>query len=200
MRQSWEPDELVDLWTLVGEDWRLVGNKSGATRLGFRLLLKFFEIEARVPAYPEETPAAAVNYVASQVRVEPTEFTKYSLTGRTVEYHRSQIRDAMRFRPATEADEQRWTEWLSEELVGVEMARQRSASAVLTRCRQEKVEPPTSGRVEPAGDRLEVLSVWCTGSMPVLSGECEARKASCSGWPKPSWITPTSWCGRRCIR
>lgn len=29
------------------EDWRLVGNKSGATRLGFSLLLKFFELEGR---------------------------------------------------------------------------------------------------------------------------------------------------------
>lgn len=76
MRQDWTSDELVDLWTLVGEDWRLVGNKSGATRLGFAVLLKFFEIEARFPAYPEEVPSAAVDYVASQVRVEPTEFAK----------------------------------------------------------------------------------------------------------------------------
>jgi hypothetical protein len=33
----------------MSEDWRLVGNKTGSTRLGFALLLKFFEIEARFP-------------------------------------------------------------------------------------------------------------------------------------------------------
>ncbi|WP_280137821.1 hypothetical protein [Actinopolyspora xinjiangensis] len=44
MQREWQPDELVESWTLVGDDWRLVGNKSGATRLGFALLLKFFEI------------------------------------------------------------------------------------------------------------------------------------------------------------
>ena len=32
---------------LLGQDWTLVGNKSDATRLGFALLLKFFEVEAR---------------------------------------------------------------------------------------------------------------------------------------------------------
>lgn len=31
-------DELVYSWTLVGEDWALLGNKSGVTRLGFALL------------------------------------------------------------------------------------------------------------------------------------------------------------------
>jgi hypothetical protein len=43
-----------------------VGNKSGATRLGFGLLLlKFFELEARFPRGPEEFfPAAVVSYMA----------------------------------------------------------------------------------------------------------------------------------------
>ena len=36
-------DELVYSWTLVGEDWALLGSKSGVTRLGFALLLKFFD-------------------------------------------------------------------------------------------------------------------------------------------------------------
>lgn len=40
-------DELVGGWTLVGDDWELLGNKSGVTRLGFAMLLKFFELEAR---------------------------------------------------------------------------------------------------------------------------------------------------------
>ncbi|MFC3450615.1 hypothetical protein [Amycolatopsis speibonae] len=50
IRMDWSDDELAVSWTLVGEDWSLVGNKTGATRLGFAVLLKFFEIEARFPA------------------------------------------------------------------------------------------------------------------------------------------------------
>ena len=49
MRPEWEPDELIACWTLVEADRDLVANKSGATRLGFALLLKFFELEARFP-------------------------------------------------------------------------------------------------------------------------------------------------------
>ncbi len=49
MRREWEPEDLVACWTLLDADWRMVGNKTGATRLGFALLSKFFEIEARFP-------------------------------------------------------------------------------------------------------------------------------------------------------
>ncbi|WP_374121243.1 DUF4158 domain-containing protein [Streptomyces sp. WAC00276] len=59
MRQEWSPEELLANWTLVDGDWELVGNKSGATRLGFSLLLKFFELEGRFPDVLEEVPAAA---------------------------------------------------------------------------------------------------------------------------------------------
>src|SRR4051812_14701862 len=68
MRREWSPDELIESWTLVGQDRSLVGNKTGATRLGFALLLKFFEIEARFPRAVEELPDAAVGYVADRSR------------------------------------------------------------------------------------------------------------------------------------
>jgi len=34
VRRDWEPEELIDCWTLVDDDWALVANKSGPTRLG----------------------------------------------------------------------------------------------------------------------------------------------------------------------
>jgi hypothetical protein len=50
MRDDRSLDELMASWTLVGQDWDLIGNKTGATRLGFALMLKFFELEARIPS------------------------------------------------------------------------------------------------------------------------------------------------------
>jgi len=43
-----------------------VGNKTGATRLGFAVLLKFFESEARFPRSADELPPSAVTYLAEQ--------------------------------------------------------------------------------------------------------------------------------------
>lgn len=70
MRRDWEPEELIDFWTLVDDDWTLVANKSGPTRLGFAALLKFFELEGRFPRHGGEVPKPALGYLASQLKVQ----------------------------------------------------------------------------------------------------------------------------------
>jgi hypothetical protein len=34
MKAEWEPEELIETWTLTGDDWDLAGSKPGATRPG----------------------------------------------------------------------------------------------------------------------------------------------------------------------
>ncbi|WP_433258936.1 DUF4158 domain-containing protein [Streptosporangium sp. CA-135522] len=96
----------------------------------FALLLKFYEIEGRFPAYPEEVPPAAVNYVASLVKVDSVLFAKYSWRDRAIKYHRSQIRQAFGTRPASEKDEGRWARWLAAEVCPVETDSGRLAAAL----------------------------------------------------------------------
>jgi hypothetical protein len=57
-RREWSPGDVVACWTLVEGDWDLVANKTGATRLCFCPMLKFFELEGRFPDVLEEVPAA----------------------------------------------------------------------------------------------------------------------------------------------
>ena len=40
MRNEWELQDLIACWTLDEDDWKVLANKTGATRLGFALLLK----------------------------------------------------------------------------------------------------------------------------------------------------------------
>ncbi|WP_251021384.1 hypothetical protein [Streptomyces sp. ISL-98] len=44
MRQDWELEDLIEVWTLLEDDMKRVRNKPGTTGLGFALLLKFFEL------------------------------------------------------------------------------------------------------------------------------------------------------------
>ncbi len=134
MLAEWEPNELIDAWTLTGGDWDLIANKAGVTRLGFAVMLKFYEMEGRFPAYREEVPRAAVDYLGSLVKVEPALFARYSWRGRTIEYHRAQIRRAYVTWPPTEADEDRWAQWLAEEICPTETNRDRLAAALRRRC------------------------------------------------------------------
>jgi TnpA family transposase len=172
VQRDWEPEELIGCWTLVEEDQRLVGNKTGASRLGFALLLKFFELEGRFPESRDEIPPAAVDYVAGLVRVDPSALAKYAWSGRTIEYHRAQIRGALGLRECSEADEDRLASWLAEEVCPVELARERLREALLACCRKERIEPPAAGqlgRVVGSGIRRfeEGLCERTVGRLPV---------------------------------
>ena len=147
MRREWEREELIECWTLDEADFEVIANKTGATRLGFALMLKFFELEARFPRR-EDVPRPAVEFMAGQVKVDAELFGEYRWAGSTAEYHRSQIRKFHDFREPTVGDEDKLTVWLAGEMCPVEISRDRLREALVARCRQERIEPPKSSRVE----------------------------------------------------
>lgn len=147
MRREWELEDLIECWTLDEEELGLLANKSGATRLGFALMLKFFELEAHFPRR-EDMPRAAVEFMAGQVKVEAALFASYDWSGRTIEYHRAQIRKFHDFREPTVGDEDKLADWLADKICPVEMSRDRLRSALLARCREERIEPPKTTRTE----------------------------------------------------
>lgn len=62
-------DGVVEHFTLVGDEVGWLRNKSGATRLGFAVPLKFVTWRGRFPRMRVELPADAVEHVAQQVGV-----------------------------------------------------------------------------------------------------------------------------------
>ena len=141
-------DELVEHWTLLDDDRELVAGKRGATRLGFALLLKFYTHTGRFPRRRGELPAEAIAFVARQVDVPPEELDLYEWTGRTIEYHRAQIRQHLGFRECTVADADKLTAWLAEHVAQAERRADRVREKLLSRCRAERIEPPSPGRIE----------------------------------------------------
>ncbi|MGI4946588.1 MAG: DUF4158 domain-containing protein, partial [Janthinobacterium lividum] len=109
-----------DRWTLRAADRALLGNKIGATRLGFAVLLKLFQAEGRFPRRPEDVPAAAVEAIAGQVGVAAVAWPGYDWRGRTIEYHRAQIRAALGFREATLDDAEALGRWLDGQVLALE--------------------------------------------------------------------------------
>jgi len=117
MKRQWEAEELLEHWTLNVEELALLGNKTGATRLGFAVLLKFFQKEARFPAYKNEVTGQVITYLATQAHVAPDSYVQYNWQGRSIKEHRAQIREALGFREATVADAEEMTAWLVEQVL-----------------------------------------------------------------------------------
>ena len=56
MKRQWDTLELVEQFTLEPSEMVLLENKSEENRLGFAVLLKFFQMEARFPRSKQEVP------------------------------------------------------------------------------------------------------------------------------------------------
>ena len=82
MARRLELDELVEHCTLLQDEAALLRNKSGATRLGFALLLKFFTRMGRFPSGRGELPDEVVEFVARQVGVAASDLGFYDWAGR----------------------------------------------------------------------------------------------------------------------
>jgi TnpA family transposase len=154
VQQEWEPEDLIAAWTLVGaegqgpEEQERADGRFGATRLGFVLLLKFFEIEGRFPDTVGEFPPQAVDYVAAQVDADPQDLRGFALDGRTAKRARAAIRRKFGFRRFGESDEAKLAEWLAGELAGEDPGDERLVEVLRARCRREHLEPPArTGRI-----------------------------------------------------
>lgn len=104
MKRNWELDELIDNFTFMPNELAQIGNKTGVTRLGFSVLFKFFQHEARFPNNKNEIPKEVVLYIAKQLNLDSVLFDNYDWAGRVIKYHRAQIRDFFGFREPTAED------------------------------------------------------------------------------------------------
>lgn len=56
---------------------KLIENKTGETKVGFAVLFKFFQNEARFPTHKHEVPKAVIAYIAKQIFSDPELYARY---------------------------------------------------------------------------------------------------------------------------
>ena len=148
MKRHWEPNDLIEHWTLLPAELELLANKTGATRLGFALLLKYFQLEGRFPHSKHDIPKAALPHIARQVGVPVDQYLAYDWSGRSIKGHRAQIRAWLGFREATVEDAEQMVTWLSDEVLPSERHLETLKAAMYQHCRDCHIEPPTPDRLE----------------------------------------------------
>lgn len=63
MKQNWELEELIEHFTVIPKEMRLLKNKYGGIRLGFVVLLKFFQYQDRFPKAKNEINPQVIDYI-----------------------------------------------------------------------------------------------------------------------------------------
>ncbi|MEO0374167.1 MAG: Tn3 family transposase [Cyanobacteria bacterium P01_A01_bin.17] len=175
MKRKWSATELMESWTLELEERTLVLQKRGVNRLGFALLLKFFQLEGRFPAQKNEIPRSVQSFVAQQLELAVGHYQDYDWHGRAIKYHRAEIRDFSGYRPASKEDFKLLRSWLMEVVLPEESDEAKLQSRLYERLRAEKIEPPTAGRISRllrSAQRQFETQLWATVARS-LSSDCQ---------------------------
>ncbi len=170
----------LERWILTPSDLALILTKHHANRLSFAVLLAFFRDQGRFPQTASEVDDLLVEEIAQQLAIAlPADFT-LSLSGRTAERRRAEIRALVGFREATVADAELLEGWLRDQVAAVGAAPDQLVALLGTRCRELSIEPPAADRI----DRIVRAAIhahderFCAGILgrlaPATRGRLEA--------------------------
>ena len=148
MKRNWQPEELIEHWTLLPHELDLLTKKTAPNRLAIALLLKYFQYEGRFPLSKAEIPSNAIRYVAELLKVSPDRLEHYDWQGRTIKAHRALIRKFLGVTEATVKDAIALTAWLETQVLAYDLKLESLEIAAKDRLRSLKIEPPTQERLE----------------------------------------------------
>jgi hypothetical protein len=109
----------------VHDEFELLRNRTGRSRIGFAVLLKSFQVEGRFPNERKEVPRAALEYVAARIEILPDLFSEYKFSCRSCERDRAQIRPFLGFRRVNAKDSKDLSEWQAREVLSVDHKQER---------------------------------------------------------------------------
>ena len=148
MKHNWTLDELSQSWTLRPKELVLVRvGKADHNRLGFAVLLKYFQLEGKFPRYRHAVPQAGVTFLARQLKIRPEVYQAYAWRGRVIKRHRAATRTYLGFRKGTVADGEAISTWLQAHVLPETQQLEALVEAVYQRYRTLKIEPPTASRI-----------------------------------------------------
>ncbi len=104
MKRCWTDDELLQHFTLRLDELALISSSTtDHNRLGFAVLLKYFEYSGRFPENRSLIPSNVIRYLANQLDIPPETFNQYNWQGRSIRQHRAHVRQWFNFRPYAES-------------------------------------------------------------------------------------------------
>jgi TnpA family transposase len=148
MKQNWTATELKELWTLSDQEKKLTLLKSRQSRLGFALLLKYFQINARFPRKEEVISLSVINFLAKQLELDSLSFHYYDFADQSAKLHCKQISKYFGFQPATKKDAKALMHWLVSNVLPERDCNLRSLIEIAyDYFREKRIEPFSSDRM-----------------------------------------------------
>ncbi|MFH8516994.1 DUF4158 domain-containing protein [Streptomyces gelaticus] len=134
-------------FTLSSDEAGWLRNKTGATRLGFAVQLKFLTWRGRFPKMRLKLPSDAVEHVAKQVGVAAAELGFYDFASRAAKRHRSEPRDLTGWHECNTTDQVKIASQLVDVIWHDERREEQVRAELMRQMREDLIEPPTAAQI-----------------------------------------------------
>ena len=147
MKKNWDLEELIEYFTFMPNELDLLKDKTKETQLGFAVLFKFFQYKARFPSNKKEVPKDIISFISKQLNLKSILFDSYKWDGRTIMYHKAEIRMHFNFRKSTTEDAENMIEWLSKLVFSYNENTDNLVQLTYDKYKELQVEPPALDRI-----------------------------------------------------
>jgi len=121
VKWHWNEDELEMQWSLSVEESALLPGRTDSGRLGFAILLKFFQFQGFFPDSKKGIPHEIAVYLAHATNSAVADLDIYEWDGRTGQRHRKKILGFLGLRRPSGEDLQKLRTWLTAEVLALDV-------------------------------------------------------------------------------
>jgi len=148
MKHQWTQQELIEQFTIIQSEQKLIDSKPHHTKIGFTALLKYFQHHTHFPKQPSDVPKAIISYIAKQLRLPVESYQQYPWEGKTIKNHRAEIRSFFGFRLGTNKDIKEMRQWLKTKALDHSLDKESLKTEVHNEYRRRKIERTTEAQIE----------------------------------------------------
>src|SRR3990167_8074348 len=117
-------------------------------RLGFAVLLKYFQLESRYPKHIKFIDQLMLNTISNQLNISPSMINQFDWEGRSTKRFRQEVRELLGYRKVTGNDIDNFKEWLFRNVFPNAIKRPQRIEHAYTYFRNNKIEPFTSRELD----------------------------------------------------
>lgn len=138
-----------NLFNLSEDELALVeAKKTDKNRLGFAVLLKYFQLENHYPKHIKFVDPLMLHTLANQLNIVPSLIDHFDWEGRSIERFRREIREFTGYRAAVKNDIDNLKSWLKKNVFLTAVKKSQQVEHAYTYFREQRIEPFTSKELE----------------------------------------------------
>ena len=137
------------IFNLTDDELALAKSKnSDINKLGFAILLKYFQLENHYPKHIKFIDPLMLNTIANQLNISALTINQFDWEGRSTKRFRQEIRELLGYRKATLSDISDLKIWLTKNVFNNAFKRSQRVEYAYTYFCENKIEPFTSKELE----------------------------------------------------